>query len=311
MILFIIVLALAAVVLIAAYCCYRMVFYSPVKGQNDLHRIPPGEQYAQKKEHMIELIDALATRPFERVSVTSYDGLRLNARYYHAAEGAPLAICFHGYRGSSIRDFCGGAKFCMALGQNVLLVDQRAQGESEGHTMTFGIKEKYDCLSWVDYAVKRCGGDVRIFLYGISMGAATVLLSAGEGLPPAVKGIIADSPYSSAAAIIKKVCLEMRLPPAVVYPFIGLGARLFGRFSLAAGDVSAAVSRSAVPLLIIHGEDDRFVPCEMSRGLKAAYLEKIRLETFPDAGHGISYLTDKERYEAVVKRFLADAGETV
>ncbi len=62
-------------------------------------------------------------------------------------------------------------------GHNVLMIEERAHLESEGHTITFGIKERYDALDWIRYALQRFGEDTRIILVGISMGAATVLMA--------------------------------------------------------------------------------------------------------------------------------------
>ena len=80
--------------------------------------------------------DALARDRFEPVHITAQDGTPLAARYYHHADGAPLAIIFHGYRGYATRDGLGGYTLCTALGYNVLLPDQRAHGYSGGHTIT-------------------------------------------------------------------------------------------------------------------------------------------------------------------------------
>ena len=300
----VILIILAAAALGTAFACYHRAFYSPVRSRPDIYNIPAGDQYQLYREEMISCIDALSALPFEQVSIRSRDGLRLTGRYYPVKDGAPVAVCFHGYRAAAVRDFCGGSLACMELGVNVLLVDQRAQGMSEGHTMSFGAKEKLDCLDWVNYCVDRFGPEVRVFLFGISMGAATVLLAAGLDLPGNVAAVIADSPYSSAEAILKKVCRDAGLPASAAYQFLRLGASVYGHFSIREADVMAALSAASVPVLIIHGEDDRFVPCEMSRQMKAAHPERLRLETFPGAGHGLSYMTDKERYTALVSEVL-------
>lgn len=305
---YIFIAAVAAAVLIEAYLCYRIVFRSPLGTQNDFFNIPKEEQYSAKREIMLKMITELSETPFEQVYIKSKDGLTLAARYYEAAKDAPLAICFHGYRGTGIRDFSGGAKSCIIMGQNLLLVDQRAQGLSAGHTITFGIKEKQDCLDWIDYGLQRFGKKTKIVLYGISMGAATVLFAAGEKLPENVRAVIADSPYSSVKGIIRKVCRDMRLHIFPVCVFVELGARLFAHIDLAEGEVPAAIEKAKVPILIIHGEDDRFVPCEMSKAMAAQFPEKLRLETFPNAGHGISFMEDESRYEETVRAFLKDCG---
>ena len=284
---------------------YRIAFYSRSRGRTeDIYDIPTSAQYQPKREHMRRLIEDFAAVPFEVVEITSRDGLPLRARYYHSADSAPLEIQFHGYRGSAIRDFCGGAPLGLSLGHNVLLVDQRAHGASGGSTISFGIKERYDVLDWVAYARKRFGADVPIGLYGVSMGAATVLMAAGLELPDNVRGVVADCPYSSPEAIIRKVAREdMHLPAALAMPFIRLSARLFGRYSIREASAVEAVRKAKIPILVIHGEDDRFVPCAMSREIHAANPDLVTLETFPEAGHGLSYIVDPKRYKHLVVGF--------
>lgn len=293
---------LVGLLLIGAGLAYRTAFYSPNKKQNDFHNLPKGPQYEALREPMKGLIRSFEALPFEKVAIRSKDGLILSARYYESRPGGPVALCFHGYRGTGVRDFSGGAQLCLKLGQNVLLVDQRAHGESGGHTITFGIREKEDCLCWIGYANARFGADRPLYLYGVSMGASTVLLAAGEALPPNVAAIVADSPYDSVPGILKKVCRDKKLP---LYPLLALGARLFGDFSPARGDIGKAVARSKTPILILHGEDDRFVPVTMSQGLKASYPQKLTLCTFPGAGHGISCLVSPAAYQRSLRSFLA------
>ena len=300
---FLIVLALAGIILGISYWTYTIAFRSPNKTQGDFYNIPDNEQYCAVREQMIEMIRLLESRPCERVEIMSFDGLRLSGRYYHVRDGAPLAICFHGYRGTSIRDFSGGSKIALESGQNVLLVDQRAHGESEGNTITFGIFERYDCLEWIYYAIERFGADVEILLYGVSMGASTVLMASDLELPEQVKGIVADCPYSSPKDIILKVAKDMHYPKHLAYPLIKLGARVFGGFDLEEITAEEAVNRAYVPILIIHGEDDRFVPPEMSECIADANPYLVERQTFPKAGHALSYITDYDRYAAISRAF--------
>ncbi|MBR6790485.1 MAG: alpha/beta hydrolase [Oscillospiraceae bacterium] len=290
-------------VLAASWATYYIAFHSPRKGQDDPFNIPAGDQYMDIRDQMHDMITTLNDLPFERVYITSEDGLRLSGRYYHQADGAPLDIGFHGYRGTPVRDFCGGSQISFALGHNVLLVDQRAQGKSEGHTITFGIKERFDCLDWIRYALDRFGKDTKITLYGVSMGASTVLMASGLNLPENVRCIIADCPYSSPEAIIRKVCTDMGLPHKIVYPFVSLGAWAFGGFRLSETDAAEALRLAKVPVMIIHGEEDRFVPCGMSREL-SRLNPNIELHTIPGAGHGISFMVDRPGYEKAVREFL-------
>ena len=304
MILLIVLLIPAAVFLGICFWIYRFAFYSPNKTQNDDHSVAHTPQMDPMREHIMGMIDAARAIPYEPVSIYSHDGLELHAKYYHQQDGAPLDICFHGYRGTPARDFSGGTQIMRREGHNILMIEERAQCGSAGHTITFGIQERYDCLDWLDYAVGRFGPEVKIILVGISMGAATVLIASELRLPAQVVGIIADCPYTSPLAIIRKVSREdMHLLPRTGGFFATAAARIFGRFRLNAASALEAVRHTRVPILLIHGEEDQFVPCGMSREIHAANPAMTELHTFPDAGHGLSFLVDPARYENLVTSF--------
>lgn len=303
MILLLILCLLLAIVLGGSYYTYRIAFFSPKK---DRDRIPAhnGPQFEPYREEMARIYNQLNDRPCEFVTVFSQDGLKLSGRYYHTKDGAPLDIGFHGYRSCALTDFSGGSELSFQLGHNVLLVDQRAHGKSEGRTIAFGIKERWDVLSWVDYALDRFGPDTEILLYGISMGAATVLMASNLELPGNVKGIIADCPYSSPKAIIRRVAEKRGIPAKLAWPFVVIGAKVYGGFDIKETDAAQAVKNAKVPILLIHGEADGFVPCEMSEAVYNANTENVQRHTFPGADHGISYLVDTPRYRQVVTEFM-------
>ena len=124
--------------LLIVWLCYRTAFYA----HNDKHPlteeecIPPGEIYLPYRDLMLGWVREVRKFPYESVSIRSFDGLTLTGKYYEYAPGAPMELMFHGYRGSAERDLCGGVQRCFALGRNVLLVDQRTSGQSDGHVIT-------------------------------------------------------------------------------------------------------------------------------------------------------------------------------
>ncbi len=306
----ILVLAILIIVVLAvSYAAYCIPFHHPGRTESP-YDLPPEEQYDPYREKMTALIHTLDDIPFEAVELTAYDGTKLFGRYYQVAEDAPLQIQFHGYKSTGQRDFCGGNKLAREMGMNTLLVDQRSHGKSSGKTISFGVKERFDCLSWAQYAAKRWPGRP-ITLAGVSMGAATVLMAADLDLPPEVKGIIADCPYSDPGAIIRKVGRDSMGPASILlYPFILLGARLYGGFNLNAASPVKAVRHAKVPILLIHGEDDRFVPCDMSREIYDACTSPKTRITVPDAAHAISYILDPDKYEKAVRAFIASLDMT-
>ena len=299
---------LAVLILLTAYICYRMAFYASRKEDEnaDEYAIPEGEIYEPYRERMVAWMKKVRAMPHDQVSVRSFDGLTLWGKYYEYAPGAPIEILFHGYRGSAERDMCGAFQRCHSLGHSALIVDQRASGKSGGNVITFGVNESRDCLTWIEYVTARFGPKTRIILAGISMGAATVVMAAGRELPENVIAILADCGYTSPRDIIKKViATDMKLPPDLAYPFVKLGARLFGRFDLDELSSIETVRNTPVPILLIHGESDDFVPCDMSKRCHEANPASTRLFTVPGAGHGLAYLVDKAGYLETARNFFS------
>lgn len=295
---------LGAAAATAMYYAYRTCFYSPVNRFDDPHSPMEGKQYEPVQEYMHRITNLMEKAVFEPVQICSHDGLLLYGRYYHTADNAPLQILFHGYRSHPLRDCAGGFLLARKLGFNILVVDQRGHGKSGGKDITFGILERQDCLRWAHYALYRFGRNTPVILSGLSMGAATVLMASSLPLPENVVGIMADCPYDSPAGIIRKVCKDRRMPAKLASPIIHACAMTMGHFRLNAETASQAVRHAKVPILLIHGEDDRFVPCEMSRNIFKNCASPAQLHTFPGAGHGLSYMTDPLRYEAVITGFL-------
>ncbi len=303
MLLLFILLILAAAILGALYYGYRLAFY-----YQDPHEDPLGyvhdEQFREVEPRFDQAITEFQAAPWEDVSIVSRDGLTLTGRYYHQKDGAPLYLQFHGYKGNAIRDFCGTWEIARELEHNVLLVDQRCHGNSQGHTITFGIKEHLDCLSWVSYACDRFG-PVPMLLMGVSMGAATVLMASGLDLPKNVRGIVADCPYDSPSNIIKKVLGgEMGMPVKLVYPLIRLGGILYGRFDLEHYSPLEAVTQTKTPILLIHGDADEFVPYPMSCRLHSTAPEAIDFHTIPGSGHALNQVMDPALYRSILIPFV-------
>ena len=296
---------LCAASLIAAYICFRIAFYAPPRKRKDPEEmaLPEGKEYEPHYPYMRRWIGKAHSLPREDVTIRSYDGLTLRGKFYEYAPGAPIELMFHGYRGDAVRDLSCGIDRCFRLGRSILLVDQRCCGDSDGKVITFGIREHRDCLDWLDYLVGRFP-DRKIILTGVSMGAATVLLCADKPLPPNVMGILADCGFSSARDIMQEVIRQMGLPPKISYPFVKLGARIFGGFDPDADSPVEAVKRASVPVIFFHGEADTFVPTHLSQTLYDACTSRKKLVTIPGAAHGLSFPVAPERYLKELKDFF-------
>lgn len=298
------------VVFAIAFVCFFITFYVPQKAKKPKAEfdLPPGDEYLPFHNTMIKWMKEVRTFEYKDMYITSFDGLKLHARYYEYSKGAPIEIMFHGYRGNADRDLCGGVQRCFSLGRNVLLVDQRAASKSEGNVISFGINESRDCLGWIDKVTEVFGKEQKIILCGISMGASTVLMAAGNPLPKNVIGVLADCGYTSAEEIIKKVIKQLKLPLKASYFFVSVGARLFGRFNLKNASATVALKKCKIPVIFMHGEKDGFVPFEMSVKNYAACTSVKRLVAFPEADHGTAYLVDPEKYLNEIVSFSEHMG---
>lgn len=247
----------------------------------------------------------LRSHTAEKVDIQSLDGLRLRTLVVPHKNPKGTIIAMHGYRSRSDIDFSPQCEFLWNLGYNLLVVMQRSHDESEGKYITFGVKERFDCKSWVEYAVSRFG-DCPIFLSGISMGCATVTMATEIGLPENVKGVIADCGYTSPWDIAKHVLNKnLHLPGFPVMYIANLFARIFAKFSFKEASSVEAMEKCSLPVLFIHGSDDTFVPTEMSKANYSVCASKDKkLVIIQGAAHAQSYMVDTEKYEKEVRDFI-------
>ena len=279
---------------------YLFSFYSPKKWQLDDFNLT-GAFYRGMQDQVIPLIKSIREIPYEDAYITSYDKLRLHARVYLNPNSKKVAVMCHGYRGTPCRDFSGGAVEVIKLGYNVILIDERAHGLSKGHSITFGVRETKDAVSWVNYARNRFGEDIDLALIGISMGGAVVLMAAdkvGEAK------IIADCPYSSPKIILQQTVKSLGLLVPIFYPLVNLSSIIFAHTNLNKISAYDSINNTDNKILIIHGDSDSVVPNWISHDLYLDYPDKIQYELFKGADHGMSYLVDKPRYQKIIKDFL-------
>ena len=248
---------------------------------------------------------ALEQAGAEAVEIVAFDGTTLRGHVLHAGKPKRLVIAMHGWRSCWSRDFSLSWPFWQAEGCTVLYPDQRALGNSGGRYMCFGALERYDCLYWLRYVEGRFGTELPVYLCGISMGAATVMMAASLDLGKSVHGILADCGFTSPYEIWKHVYEDnfhipfgaARVCEAIFRRRTGLG--------LAEVDTRTILAQKDLPVLLIHGAEDKFVPTDMSRQNYAAAKGPKELLIVPGASHGLSYAVDPAAYEDAVRRFFA------
>lgn len=263
-------------------------------------------KHTQIADEALEGVRFVDKHGAQDVYVESYDGKRLHARLLRRERAKGTILLFHGYRSNWCYDFGLSIPFYYAQGYNLLLVDQRAHQGSEGHFLTFGVRERYDVLSWVTYLGQMLGTAHPMYLGGLSMGASTVLMASCFDFPANVRGIIADcgftAPYDEFRYLLRQT--SRRLPTRLILFWLGLFTRLLAGYGLREADTRAAAAHSRVPILFLHGTDDHFVPCEMTQQSHAACTAEKRLILVEGAKHGYSYVVDRPRVQSALEDFL-------
>jgi len=253
----------------------------------------------------------------ERMQIRSRDGLNLRAEYIHNSEAVReenepvnIVLLSHGYGGSGYKDMLIFTDFYRKQGFDMLLVDQRSHGKSDGSAITFGALEKGDIVLWIRELIDKYNGNCRIILHGWSMGAATCYLAAAQGLPSQVKGIVFDCGYGVAEAQFFHVAKNtIALPKTLLWyilQFMKPLCRILCGFDMK--DSSPLfVSRSMkLPIFFVHGDADSCVPAWMGRRLydatdRATYRDML---VVPKADHTYSYIYDKAGYEEGILRLF-------
>ncbi|MBQ3792195.1 MAG: alpha/beta hydrolase [Clostridia bacterium] len=258
------------------------------------------------EEELKDQREKLRNLDFEEAEILSKDGLRLVGHYYEVPNAKRTVVAVHGWRSFWDRDFCGSYQFMFDNGCNVLFIEQRGQGKSEGDYMTFGLMERYDVQSWVLWLEEHHPSDLPIFLIGISMGATSVLMASALELPKRVHGIIADCGFTSPKDIRKHVTeANLHLSFALHQSFVDH----FSREKTSQDNsysTEDALRETTIPVLLIHGSSDSFVPVEMTyRNYQACASEK-RLLIVPGATHGLSFIKEPEKYKKTVLDFWAE-----
>lgn len=245
----------------------------------------------------------LESMPYINVYIKSFDGLRLYGALLENYSDK-IVICVHGFTGSGKKDFASLAQAYYKNGYNVLLVDNRAHGQSEGKYVGFGVLDRLDLRNWVKYVINRFGSNVQIFLHGISMGAATVLM-ASSIMPKNVRGIIADCGFTSVYEIFEYVLKrDYHLPKFPIIYLTNIMSKIRAGYGYKDVNTTAEIARSDIPILFIHGENDEFVPLWMTMKNYSHCKAYKELFIVRESEHAESHYIDKKGYERRILTFI-------
>lgn len=279
----------------------------PLKMKKSIQKISGSAEKEESLELQTATEEKLKNSECETIEITARDGEKLVGHLHTCENAKRTIIAMHGWRSSWTKDFGLISDFWHNNDCNVLYVEQRGQGSSGGNYMGFGLLERYDCLDWINWAKEKYD-DLPIYLFGVSMGASTVLMASGLELPENVHGIIADCGYTSPHAIWKYI-VENNLH----FHYNGIRGAIANdickrKIRIGSKDYSCtdALKECKVPILFIHGTDDHFVPVEMTYENYQACASPKRLFIVHGAEHCLSYRVDKEGYEKAVENFWKD-----
>lgn len=263
----------------------------------------------EQQSKLEELTEWTEKQKFEIVEIESEDGLKLKARYLkNKHPGSKAVILAHGYKGNS-EQMPGITKFYYDQGYDVLKPDARGHGLSEGEYIGYGWHDRKDLVKWSQYLVDQKEEDT-IFLHGFSMGAATVLMTSGEKLPEQVKGIIADSGYTTVQEELSHQLKYLyNLPSFPVMQVTSAVTKIRAGYSFPEASAIDSVKKNKLPLLIIHGDQDQLVPTDMGKRIYDKANSPKELWIVPGAGHTEAYTIAEKEYKDKLKSFWSSAIE--
>lgn len=264
-----------------------------------------GTDWNQHMPFIQERKEYMMAQPHEDKWVQSEDGLKLHATWFPTDECKKVVICFHGYTSQGMSDYIGLSGYYLKHGYSMLLVDERAHGQSEGKYIGFGCLDRLDAMKWIEQIIKDCGEDVQILLHGTSMGGSTVLMTSSLELPQQVKGIISDCAFTSPKEVFTHVLKNMiHLPAFPMMQISDLLNQQLAGYGLDDCNAAREVQKAKVPILFIHGSADTFVPCSMCDEIYnncASPRQKLVIE---GAAHAESYYKDTQSYEKALDEFI-------
>lgn len=258
---------------------------------------------------LAEGLEYIESKSFEEAQIVSHDGLKLYARIYHAENPKGTVILAHGYRSSAKKDFCAAFS---RYGENfdMLVINQRACGKSEGKYIGFGVLERHDLLRWAQFADEKMPHP--IYISGISMGATTALMATELDLPSSVKGVIADCGFTAPNEIIAHVMKRDYHAPAFPMLYImNMWSKLLAGYDFFECSTVDAVKKSKIPIAFLHGKEDAFVPCHMSIEAYEACISPKKIIVVEGARHGTSWLVDREGCNQVIEWLLMQGRDKI
>lgn len=272
------------------------------KKRRDYFDIP----YLKKRfrKNQLELVEQwFQSLNVEDMDILSFDGLKLHGRYLnHSAETTVILI--HGFKSISARLFEIAKHYYEVFEVNVLLVDLRGHGKSDGNYVGLGYLDSLDLRIWIATLLKK-QRSIRIILHGVSMGGATVLNLSNQSLPNNVKFIVSDCGFTEAKKVLCHRFTQLtKIPSFPIYYFIAFYYYIFTKYPISKSKPIKRVAESKLPILFIHGDKDDYVPTEMGYQLYKACTSEKELLIVKNAPHTFSYVVEYDNYFNKISDFI-------
>jgi pimeloyl-ACP methyl ester carboxylesterase len=246
---------------------------------------------------------------FEDTEITARDGLKLAGWFVPHAESERAVLVVHGQnkcRSCEFDDrFMEFAARLHAGGFNLLMIDLRGHGQSEGERFTLGDHERRDVLGALDWLVGR--GFERIGVVGVSLGAAGSVGAASDAESGhVVKALVIDSSFSDLSEFLRVRFTKESGLPGVFFPGSLFMARVLVRTNPYAVNPVEDLPHVEAPVLVIYGGQDDIVPLDQ---LQAMADVRPDAETWfvEEAAHARVYNAQPEQYVSRVTQFLDEA----
>lgn len=275
---------------------------SVFKSRDDLEKSTYAQRELNKDKEDREWFENCSN--YEEVYIDSFDKLKLHGfEIRNCYKTNRWVIAVHGYDGNSMK-MCGRARHFYNMGYNVLIPDLRGHGKSEGNYIGMGWHDRKDILGWIDYITEKYE-DCEIILYGISMGASTVMMTCGENLKSNVKAAIEDSGYTCVwdqfAYILK--CM-FKLPKFPMMYVANMIIKIRAKYDLKEASSVNQLAKSKIPILFIHGDKDKFVPFNMLKKVYESAPCQKEMLIVEGAGHCKSNKVNPKLYWSTISEFL-------
>ncbi len=258
----------------------------------------------EEHEKLEEILQWTEEQVFEDVEIQSKDGLNLKAVFLENENpNGKAVILAHGYKGNNTQ-MPGVTRFYYEQGFDILKPDARGHGKSEGDYIGYGWHDREDYKQWIQFLLNDKKED-RILLHGFSMGAATVLMTSGEELPSEVKGIIADSGYTSVHdELSHQLKYLYHLPAFPIMQVTSVVTQVRAGYSLTEASAMEQVKKNKLPIMIIHGDLDELVPTDMAYQLYEVAGGDKELWIVPEAKHTEGYTVEEKEYQTRLMDFF-------